>query len=225
MEYFHAPFKFSGYDSHKGDSVTVSRVHVGLNFKNEGREERIKGMDGSLIGISFQWSLCQLEEMFQEGFYTEVGQGRTKEDRRQFPFGNGFEIEIIAGDVHQFDVFFELIQLMRRDMGPLCLIVQINDFGIGFLGSVLSAGEQEDSFRFTFIHAGKFLAGTQGPVHGIGPDAEDILDFLHQLKGIPGFPVHFIDKGKNRDSPQGTDLEQLLRLFLHAFGSVNDHDR
>ena len=36
--------------------------------------------------------------------------------------------------------------------------------------------------------------------------------------------VNFIDKGKNRDAPVGTDLEQFFGLRFHALCHVNHHD-
>ena len=56
-------------------------------------------------------------------------------------------------------------------------------------------------------------------------DPQDFLDLAHELKGIPGLPVHFIDKRKDRDMTHHADLKQLDGLRLHALGAVNHHDR
>ena len=52
------------------------------------------------------------------------------------------------------------------------------------------------------------------PVHGVGVDAEDVFDFVHQVEGISSEMVDFIDKGKNRDASVLTDAEQLFSSAL-----------
>ena len=74
------------------------------------------------------------------------------------------------------------------------------------------------------VHALELLAGADGPVDGAGGDAQLLLQLLAQLKGIPGVPVHLVDEGEDGNVPQGTDLEQLAGLGLHALGGVDDHD-
>ena len=56
-------------------------------------------------------------------------------------------------------------------------------------------------------------------------DPQNLFDLAHQLKGIPGLPVHFVHKGKDRDMAHHTDLEKLDGLRLHTLGAVDDHHR
>ena len=81
------------------------------------------------------------------------------------------------------------------------------------------AGEGQHLAGIAVEHALKLLAAADGPVHGVGLDAQDLLDVLHQLKGIAGFAVHLIDEGEDGDVTQGADLEQLDGLGLNAFAA------
>ena len=86
------------------------------------------------------------------------------------------------------------------------------------------AGESQHLAGVAVKHALELLAAADGPVHGVGLDAQDLLDVLHQLKGIAGFAVHLIDEGEDGDVTQGADLEQLDGLGLNALCRVDDHD-
>ena len=85
-------------------------------------------------------------------------------------------------------------------------------------------GEEQELAVFPVVNPLEIFAGADGPVHGVGLDAQLPLQFVQQVEGILGFPVHFVDKGENGDMPHGADLEQLPGLGLHALGAVNDHD-
>ena len=52
-----------------------------------------------------------------------------------------------------------------------------------------------------------------------------VLNFLQKVEGIARFPVHLIDKGKNRNVPHCADLKQLSRLVFNTFRRINYHDR
>ena len=85
-------------------------------------------------------------------------------------------------------------------------------------------GEVQDAALVAVVHTGKLLAAADRPVDGIGVDAQLALDLLAELERVARFAVHFIDKGKDGDIAQGTDLEELARLRLDALRAVDDHD-
>ena len=70
----------------------------------------------------------------------------------------------------------------------------------------------------------ELLPGTDGPVDGVGVDAQLCLHLAAELQGVPALPVHLVDKGEDGDVPQGTDPEEFSCLGLHALGGVDDHD-
>ena len=77
---------------------------------------------------------------------------------------------------------------------------------------------------FPVIDPLELLPGADGPVHGIGVDAQLRLHLAAELQGVPALPVHLVDEGEDGDVPQGADPEELSRLGLHALGGVDDHD-
>ena len=86
-------------------------------------------------------------------------------------------------------------------------------------------GEEEDALPLAVIDPLELPAAADGPVDGIGVDAQLPLHLLTQAQGVLGLPVHLVDKGENGDMPQGADLEELAGLGLHALGPVDDHHR
>ena len=86
------------------------------------------------------------------------------------------------------------------------------------------AGEEDQLFLLPVVNALKILAGADGPVHGIGFDAQFPLHFIQQVEGVLGFPVHLVDEGEDGNMAHGADLEELPGLGLHALGAVDDHD-
>ena len=101
-------------------------------------------------------------------------------------------------------------------------VLQGNLRGGGFFGVAL-AGEKENPPLFPVIDALKLFPAADGPIDGVGADAQFPLHLLAQLQRVPGLPVHLVDEGEDGDLPQGADLEELPRLGFHALGSVDDH--
>ena len=59
----HARFKFTGADTHKGDTVTMCLIHICLNLKYKGREIFSKRINFSDIRLTWQWGVGHLKEM------------------------------------------------------------------------------------------------------------------------------------------------------------------
>ena len=74
------------------------------------------------------------------------------------------------------------------------------------------------------IDALELLAAADGPVHGVGLDAELVFQLVEQVERVLGLAVHLVDKREDRDMAHGADLEQLARLRLDALAAVDDHD-
>ena len=86
------------------------------------------------------------------------------------------------------------------------------------------AGEEQQLGLLPVVNALKILAGADGPVHGVGLDAQLPLHLVQKVEGVLGLPIHLVDEGENGDVAHGADLEQLPGLGLHAFRAVDDHD-
>ena len=68
-------------------------------------------------------------------------------------------------------------------------------------------------------------------VHGVGLDAQNLLNVLHQLKGVAGFAVHLVDEGKMciRDRClcrlQGPDAGMIWKFWQSAQSFLYRMDR
>ena len=85
-------------------------------------------------------------------------------------------------------------------------------------------GKRHDALFLAFIHALEIFPGTDRPVDRICLDTQHLFDFLHQVIWAARLAVHLIDKGKDRNVTQQTNLKQLFCLLLHALGGVDHHD-
>ena len=94
------------------------------------------------------------------------------------------------------------------------------------LGGVAAAlaVEGDDVARLAVEHASERAAVADGPVHGVGADAEHRFDLLHELERVAALAVHLVHEREDGDVAQRANLEQLLRLRLDALGGVDDHD-
>ncbi len=84
--------------------------------------------------------------------------------------------------------------------------------------------ESQNLFCCTVIHALKFTAAANWPVHGIRFNAQFLFNLVRQVIGTAGIAVHFIDKRKNWNMAQCANLKQLTCLFFYALGGINHHD-
>ena len=101
----HAFFKNAGADTHKGNSVTVSRVHVGLDFENKSREIFVARLyHCTILQHSWLWLRRQFQEFFQEALHTKVGHRTAEEHRGQLACINLLHIKFIACHIQQLDI-------------------------------------------------------------------------------------------------------------------------
>ena len=132
-------------------------------------------------------------------------------------------IKVAGRAVQQLHVVGELAVERLADESVQVGISQGHLGGGGRLGAAV-AGEMDNLLLRAVIHALEVLAAADGPVHGIGVNAELVLNLLAQLEGVAGLAVHLVDEGKDGDIPHDADLEELAGLGLNTLGRVNDHD-
>ena len=225
---FHAALELAGADAHEGDAVAVGLVHVGLDLEDEGRELFAAGvyrLPGQAVHTG-QRGGGQAEEILQERLDAEVGQRRAEENGAELAAQHLVQIKFLGGTVQQLDLIGELLVQIGGQQLVQCGIAQL---GLGLLDlldavGAAVAGEGQHLAGVAVEHALELLAAADGPVHGVGLDAQDLFDVLHQLKGVAGLAVHLVDEGEDGDVAQGADLEQLNGLGLNALGGVDDHD-
>ena len=224
--HLHPLFEPAGADADKGDAVPVGLVHVGLYLKDKGGKIRGEGVDDPLVGPPGQGGGGHLEELLQEGLHPEVGKGRAEEHRGQLAVAHLVQVELVAGPVQQFDVVGQgLVQFLAQHLVqpgvPQGKLGGLHLLGVAGKAALLKG---DDLLLPPVIDPLEGLAAADGPVHRVGADAQLLFDLLHQVKGVPGLPVHLVDKGEDGDVPHDADLEQLPGLGLHPLGGVDDHD-
>ena len=223
VEHFHALFKPAGANAHKGDAVPMGLVHVGLNLKHKGGETRVKGVHHAVLGLPGQGGAGQLQKALQEGLHAKVGQSGTEKHRGELALLHLLQIKLGACAIQELHIVPQgLIEFLAQTL----LHGGIVQGGLGGLHFPLAAvqGKGQSLLLFPVIDSLEIPTAADGPVHRIGLNAQLILDFIQQIIGVPGFPVHFVDKGENGNVPHDADLKELPGLGLHALGSVDDHD-
>jgi len=206
----------------------VGLVHVGLNFEDEGRELIAAGVNG-LAGQAVhagQRGGGEAEEVLKEGLDAEVGQRRAEEHGAQLAAQHAVEVKFLGSTVQKLNFVHQLLVQVGGQQFVQCGIAQLSLGLLDLLDAVGAAvaGESKHFAGVAVEHALELLAAADGPVHGVGLDAQNLFDVLHQLEGVAGLAVHLVDEGEDGDMAQGADLEQLDGLGLDALCGVDDHD-
>ena len=115
--------------------------------------------------------------------------------------------------------------IILSDQPVYLRITQQHLSGIDCLLPVHRSLEGRNRLFISVVNTLELMAAANRPVDRTRTDSQHRLDLIHQFKGIPGFPVHLINKSKNGNVAHNTDLEQLDRLRLDTLGSIYDHDR
>ena len=124
--------------------------------------------------------------------HTEVGEGGAEEHRREGAVAHGLQIKRPAG-AQQFHFLPQGLCLGGAQQLLQLGIVQSYLCG-GGLFAVALAGKEENPLLFPVVDALELLAAADGPVDGVGIDAQLPFHFLTQLQRVPGLPVHLVDE-------------------------------
>lgn len=96
VEGVHATLELARANAHKGDTVSVVLVHIGLDLKHKAAKVVAAGIDrltGERIGIGAR-RRGQAQELLEEGLHTKVGERRAKERRAQLAAGHSIQVEL-----------------------------------------------------------------------------------------------------------------------------------
>ena len=229
MESFHAALELAGADAYEGDAVAVVLVHVGLDLEHEAGEVLAHGVNlfaGKRIGVGARcWG--QAQELAKEWLYAEVGKCRAEEHGGELAGCDGVQVQLVARAIEQLYIVHEVLVIGLSDELVHLRVAQFHlDLG-NLLGGIAAPGsfEGDNAARLAVKYAAEVLAAADGPVHGVGADAQHRLYFLHQIERVACFAVEFVDEGEDGYMAQGAYLEQLLGLRLYALGAVDNHHR
>ena len=163
--------------------------------------------------------------MAQECLHTEVCQSGTEKYRGQFPFADQLLVKFRTGAVQKFNLLQQLLFLFLVHNIHQMRIVQIDLFLDSFLGSLHGIGKSQYLIGISVVNSAESLSGTDRPVDRACGDSQLFFDFIQKIERIVGIPVHFVDKGKDRNMTHHADLKQFSRLCLDTLGTVDHHDR
>ena len=225
MPHFHALFKGTGNNPHKGEPIPVSRVHVRLDLEDETGKIRFFRPDDSGVAFPGQRRGREGQEPVQERLHTEVGNSGTKEHGRQFARPHLFQVKGVSCFIQQFHFLRQPVAVMLLQHLFQFRIINADVRLFNHLFTVITAGVQFHHPGIPVIYALEVSIYADGPVDGAGTDAQHLLQLFHQGEGILRGPVHLVYKGENRDVPHPADLEQLDGLCFDALCGVQQHNR
>ena len=218
MKILRVPLKLAGADAHEGQPVPVGLVHIGLDLEHKGGEVLAEHIHLPLVADTGQGRRGHAEELLQERLHAEGGEGGAEEHGGQGAVPHSLHVKLPSGP--------QQLHLLPEGGGLLCAdhvlqrrVVQGHLGGADLLAPLLRL-EEQDALLLPVVDALELLAGADGPVDGIGVDAQ----LLAQFQGVFGLPVHLVDEGEDGDVADGADPKQLPGLGLHTLGAVNDHD-
>ncbi len=135
-------------------------------------------------------------------------------------FAKGLEFEWLAGLRYQRQFLLDRIDIeIGVATGEIGDIDLLRRAGLG-----AAALEQAHTAGCDIIGAEEVAAAADRPGHRSGVQRQRLFDFIEQIEGVAALAVHLVDEGDDGNVAQTTNLEQLSRPRLDAFGGVDHHD-
>ncbi|MNZ87027.1 hypothetical protein D3C78_1058740 [compost metagenome] len=219
----HAFLVASGDHTHKGYSVTVFRIHIGLDLEHETAEFLFCGyhFTGAALTRHRRWSPGH--QTVKHMVHTEVTQSGTEEYRRQITAQESFMIELVGGALHQLQLFTQLRGQIFTHGGIQLRVIQPFDYA-HFLNGVAFTGLVKIGFILVqMINPFKQLAAADRPGDRRAGDFQLTLHFIHHFHRIADIAVQFVHKGQDRRIAQTGHFHQLAGTILNPFGGVDHH--
>ena len=104
VEIFLTALKLARADTHKGDSVAVRFIHVGLDLEHERRESLVAGLDLHLSRLVRQGRGGHLQKALQEGLDTKVVERRAEEYGRELARADRIKVKAKVSHVQKLDL-------------------------------------------------------------------------------------------------------------------------
>ena len=228
MESVHTAFELARADAQEGDAVAVVLVHVGLDLEHEAGELVRRRVDQLARERILMRARCRRkpQEVFEERLYAEVSERRTKEDGAELARTNGLQVEFVCRSIKKLDVVYEVTMVLGPDELIERRIAQLGLNLIHLLGGIRTAValESEHMAARALEDAAEILAAADGPVHGIGRDAEHRLNLVQEIERVARLAVELVHEGEDGNTAQRTDAKELNGLRLNALRAINHHD-
>ena len=221
----HVALELAGADTDEGEPVAVLRVHVRLNLEDKAGEAVGDRIDHAVVHGARLGRRRQFEESVEQHFHAEVVHGAAEEDGRELAREHLRVVERSARALEHRQFIHDLgvhIRVHRRAHDVIGKIMH------GHRRAILArdhALEEMHQLGLAIIHAAKFLAVAERPVHRIGVNAQHAFQFVQQRQRIARGPVQLVHEREDGHAALAANFKQFARLALDAFARVNDHDR
>src|SRR5690606_37487624 len=130
MTHLHTLAINSGADAHKGDTIAMLGVHIGLDFKNKTAKFFFVRFNKPLFCITAARCRRPLNETIQHFTYTEITQRSTEIHRRHPPGKILFYVELIRCTTHKF---YFLAQRGSIAAKQLCCLSTFQTFNLNIV--------------------------------------------------------------------------------------------
>ncbi len=224
VEDIHVPLELAGDDADEGDAIPVLRVHVCLDFENEGGKFFRGRIDG--MGVAFPWQRRrgELEETVEQELNAEVVSGGAEEHRSEIPGEDFIDIEVRTRAFEEFEFIANLVVSGFIDGVFDRLILDAGNVHGCAERAVDRALEEVDLLVFPVENTLETRAIAERPIHGKRVDAEDGFQFVEEVEGRPCGAVELVHERENGDSTSAANLEKFPCLSLDALARIDDHD-
>ena len=142
---FHPFFIHTGHNAQESHTVTVFRIHIGLNFKHKSGEFIFFRRHFTDIGLTRHRCRCPGNQAVQHMIHPEIPQCGTEEDRCQFTGEEQFLIEFMGCALHQFQFITQLCCQLFTDSSIQIRVIQ-PFYGADFLNGMPLTGLIQISF-------------------------------------------------------------------------------
>lgn len=143
----HALLVLTGDHAHKGDAVTVFRIHVGLNFKDEAGELLFLRFYFAGVGFARHRLRGPLHQTVEHMVNAEVTECGTEEDRGNFTAQEQLSVELVGRAFNQLQLIAQLGGQLFTDSGVQLRVVQ-TFHNADFLNGVALTGLVQVGFVF-----------------------------------------------------------------------------
>ncbi len=224
MVQLHALFVAAGADTHEGNTVAVFRVHVRLNLEHKTGEGRFGRLHVTLVAGARLRARCPVDDSVQHLINTEVTQCGTKEYRCHLALDEGVLIKLVAGALHQFQLFNEVVVQVAQVRASFVGVQAVDDLLLGALVAV--ARHIDDDLVFSqVIHALEVAVAANRPGDRRGLDVQDRFDLVEQLDWVADVAVEFVDEADDGRVAQTAHVHQRNGTRLNTLTAVQHHQR
>src|SRR5688572_8890363 len=218
-----AAFELTRTHTDKSNSISVLRIHVSVNFKNESTEFafiRLYNADGCFARNRWRRNADKCIEQF---FHTEIINSASKKYRSNFAVQIIFNIKIRINPFNQFHIGAELLCIVLAYEILQYSTIYIADLNT-FLNSYFARRKQMQTFLIHAVNTFKGFSHADGPTQRTNFNVQFFFNLIQQLKRIASFTVKFVDETDHRRTAHTAYFHQFFSLDFNALNTVDDHD-